>query len=103
MATNQKFPSIGKPITNGAIAAELLALAQLLTVRGENPFKIKAYRRAAKTLRMLSESVDEIVRHGGDLTQYPGIGSAIQAVIQEIVQTGSLRQLDRARSEIGPE
>jgi DNA polymerase/3'-5' exonuclease PolX len=44
---NVANPPIG---SNGAIARELMSLAQLLTARGANPFKIKAYRRAARTL-----------------------------------------------------
>src|SRR6185369_4987020 len=45
-----------KHLSNGAIAAELMALAQLLAARGGNPFKAKAYRRAARTIRALGES-----------------------------------------------
>src|SRR5689334_12740225 len=90
-------------ISNGAIAAELLALAQLLSARGANPFKVKAYRRAARTLRTLGESIDDLVRSGGDLTAYPGIGPAIGSVIEEIVQTGKLRQVEKIRGEIPPE
>src|SRR5436305_1786275 len=92
-----------EPASNGAIAAELMTLAQLLAARGENPFKVKAYRRAARTLRTLGESVDELVTNGGDLTLYPGIGPAISSVIREIVQTGRLRQVERIRADIAPE
>ena len=73
------------PLSNGVIATELMSLAQLLAAHGENPFKVKAYRRAARTLRTLSESIEEIVKGGGDLTVYPGIGKAISGVIEEIV------------------
>src|SRR5436853_3224451 len=98
---NESTPDSGpRPLSNGAIAAELMTLAQLLAARGENPFKIKAYRRAAKTLRILGESVDELVRNGGDLTRYPGIGPAISSVIREIVQTGRLRQAEKLREDI---
>src|SRR5205085_1394939 len=99
----ENIPNILPPLSNGAIAAELMTLAQLLAARGENPFKIKAYRRAARTLRTLGESVDELVRNGSDLTVYPGIGPAISGVILEIVRTGKLRQLERMRADIAPE
>jgi DNA polymerase (family X) len=88
------------PISNGAIANELIQLAQLLSIRGENPFKVKAYRRAARTLRMLGESIEEVVKSGGDLRAYPGIGPAISSVIEEIVRTGKLRQAERIRANI---
>ena len=91
------------PLSNGVIATELMSLAQLLAARGENPFKVKAYRRAARTLRTLSESIEEIVKTGGDLTVYPGIGKAISGVIEEIVQTGRFRQAERMRADIPPE
>ncbi len=90
-------------LSNGEIASEILALAQILTSQRENPFKIKAYRRAAKTIRELSESVQELVESGEDLTQYRGIGTAISGVIQEIVRTGTLSRLEKARAEISPE
>ena len=42
-----------------------------------NPYKVKAYRRAAARLRMFSESLDELVREEADLTAFTGIGDAI--------------------------
>ena len=78
-------------LSNGAIAAELMALAQFLAASGANKFKVKAYRRAARTIRGLGESIDELVRNDVDLTQFPGIGGAISGAIQEIVRTGTLR------------
>ena len=92
-----------RQVSNGAIAAELMALAQFLAVRGGNPFKVKAYRRAARTIRALGESIDELVRDDVDLTQFPGIGEAISGAIQEIVRTGTLRQLETMRSQASPE
>jgi DNA polymerase (family X) len=95
--------SPSSPLSNGVIATELMSLAQLLAAHGENPFKVKAYRRAARTLRTLSESIEEVVQSGGDLTVYPGIGKAISGVIEELVQTGKLRQAERMRADIPPE
>jgi DNA polymerase (family 10) len=92
-----------KPLSNGEIASELMTLAQFLAARRENPFKVKAYRRAARTIRALGESVDELARSGADLTQFPGVGPAISGVIQEIVRTGTLRQLEKIRSEVPSE
>jgi DNA polymerase (family 10) len=89
--------------SNGQIAAHLTALAQYLTARGENKFKIKAYRRAARTINTLGESVDEAVRAGRDLRVYPGIGDAISRTIQELVETGSLRQLQTLESQASPQ
>ncbi len=69
----------------------------------ENPYKVKAYQRAAARLRTFSESVDELVRDEADLTAFPGIGNAIAACIREIVHTGTLQKLERLRGEASPE
>lgn len=90
-------------LSNAEIADRLMSLAQLLSAQKENPFKVKAYRRAAKTIRTLSESIDGLVRSNADLTEYPGIGKAIGGAIREIVLSGSLGQLERLRSEASPE
>jgi DNA polymerase (family X) len=90
-------------LSNAQIAEQLMVLAQLLATRRENPFKIKAYRRAARTIRVLGESVSDLVRDEADLTEYSGIGPAIASVIREIVQTGSLRQIEALRSQLNPE
>jgi DNA polymerase (family 10) len=70
-------------LSNGAIAAELMALAQFLAAKGGSPFKVKAYRRAARTIRAISESIDELVRNDVDLTQFPSIGEAISGAITQ--------------------
>ncbi len=90
-------------ISNAAIADQLLALAHFLADQKGNAFRVKAWRRAARTIRTLGESFDELVRHDVDLTQYPGIGSGIASAIREIVQTGTLRQLESLRAEASPE
>ena len=90
-------------MNNSDIADRLLSLAQLLSAQKENSFKIKAYRRAAKTLRALPESVAELARSGADLTAISGIGKGIAAAIQEIVLNGTSRQLDELRAQVSPE
>ncbi len=90
-------------MTNAEIAARLMSLAQLLAVKKENPFKVKAYRRAAKTIETMVESVDRLVRADEDLTEYSGIGKGISGALREIVLSGNLRQLDELRSAVKPE
>jgi DNA polymerase (family 10) len=90
-------------VSNAEIAEKLFVLAHLLAARKENPFKVKAYRRAARSIRALGESVVDLVREDQDLTQYPGIGQSISRVIREIVETGTTQQLDLLRSEVAPE
>ena len=90
-------------LSNAEIADRLSALAQLLTVERANPYKICAYRRAAVVIRGLGESVDELVRSNEDLRVYAGIGVAISGAIREIVETGSLKTLEKLRSSVSPE
>ena len=90
-------------LSNAEIADRLASLAQLLSVQKENPYRVKAYQRAAATIRTLSESIDQLVRDGSDLTEYAGIGQAISSAIREIVLTGTLGKLEKLRSQASPE
>jgi DNA polymerase (family X) len=90
-------------LSNAEIADRLAGLAQLLSTRKENPYKIKAYQRAAAKIRVLSESVEELVHQDSDLTIYAGIGESISHAVQEIVRTGTLRKLESLRSQASPE
>jgi len=89
-------------ISNAEIADKLAGLAYLFSAKKENPFKIKAYRRAARTVRSLGESVADLARAGEDLTHYPGIGQTIAGVIREIVETGTTRQFESLQSQVEP-
>src|SRR5690242_8199245 len=89
-------------MSNAEIADRLASLAQLLSAGKDNRYKIRAYVRAVAKIRTLSESIDELVREGTDLTQYAGIGDAIASAIREIVLTGSLGRLDMLRAQATP-
>jgi DNA polymerase (family 10) len=90
-------------LSNADIADRLASLAQLLSSQKENPYKVKAYQRAAAKVRTLSASLYELVHDDADLTRYAGIGKAIAAAIQEVVQTGTLRKLETLRAQASPE
>src|SRR4030095_6305596 len=102
---NQEPPRAAKAsaLSNAEIADRLQSLAQLLSANKENPHKIRAYQRAARTVRSLAESIDELVRNDADLTVYTGIGDAIASAIREIVQTGTLGKLEKLRSDASAE
>src|SRR5438270_4690382 len=89
-------------LSNAEIADRLASLAQLLSSQKENPYKIKAYQRAAARIRNLSESLDEMVRDQEDLTRFAGIGEAIASAIREIVTTGTLGKLEKLRAQATP-
>ena len=90
-------------MTNADIADRLMSLAQLLSTQKENPFKIKAYRRAAKSVAAIGESLEDEVRSDADITGYPAIGEGIAGVIREIVLNGTSRKLESLRSQVKPE
>ena len=97
-----RSPEPGTVLSNAEIADRLASLGQLLSTQKENPYKVKAYRRAAAHIRNLPQSLDEMVHREEDLTQFAGIGAAIASAIREIVLTGTLSKLERLRGEATP-
>ncbi len=71
-----------------------------MDIRGENPFRIRAYRNAARTIGGLSKNVSDLVEREEDLSGFPGIGNDLAGKIKHIAKTGSLpllRKLERAQ------
>jgi DNA polymerase (family 10) len=88
------------PVHNSDIEEILDTVANLLEIKGENPFRVRAYRNAARTVQGLSQSVAEMVRQNQDLSELPGIGKDLAGKIAEIVRTGSLPLLAELRGEM---
>jgi len=89
---------------NAAIAALFDELADLLELQGANPFRVRAYRNASRTIGDLSESIVELVNAPeGDLTQLAGIGKDLAAKIETVVTTGKLPQLEELRTQFSPD
>jgi DNA polymerase (family 10) len=82
-------------IHNPEIAALLNKLADLLEIQGENPFRIRAYRTAARVINDLPQSVADMLAEGKDLSELPGIGESLAEKITLIVKTGKLPQLEK--------
>ncbi len=89
-------------ITNVEIARIFKEYADLLEIKGENPFKVRAYRNAARTIENIGKSLEELVKEGYDLTRLPGIGSDLNQYIQEIVTTGKFSKLQKLKKQIPP-
>lgn len=90
------------PVHNADIAAFFEEIADLLEIQGANPFRIRAYRNAARTLGEISQEARVLLEQGDDLTRLPGIGEDLSAKIREIVDTGSCGLLQRLRRELPP-
>ena len=87
-------------IQNAEIAVLLSQEAELLEIQGANPFRVRAYRRAAQTIDALPRSVASILAAREDLTALPGIGQDLARKIAEIVKTGHFAALDDLKREV---
>jgi DNA polymerase (family 10) len=85
-------------IHNTDIADIFNKIADLLDIKGDNPFRIRAYRNAARTIGGLSKNAADMVEQGVDLSQIPGIGKDLAGKIKTIVETGSLPLLKELES-----
>ncbi|MGB4096522.1 MAG: DNA polymerase/3'-5' exonuclease PolX [Acetomicrobium sp.] len=74
-------------------------IAILLEIKGENPFKVNAYRRAAENLRRETRDIVELYKEG-KLTEIPGVGKAIAQKITEILENGKLEFYYKLTAEI---
>lgn len=88
--------------TNEEIASLLEELATYLELEGENPFKIRAYKNAARAVTGYMDSIAELIIQGEDITSIPGIGKNIEKKIKEIIETGSLDHIKRYREKYPP-
>jgi DNA polymerase (family 10) len=90
------------PVVNADVAAVFNQIADLLEVQGANPFRIRAYRNAARNVSELGGSVAEMLSRGEDLDVLPGIGADLAGKITEIVASGTCQQLESLRKEVPP-
>jgi len=90
------------PIHHADIATIFEEIADLLEIQEANPFRIRAYRNAARTLSELGREVSNILNKGGELPKIPGIGVDLAAKIHEIVETGKCAFLEKLHKELPP-
>lgn len=89
---------------NEDVAGRLEEIARLLAGQGANPFRVRAYHRAAETLRRLPEPVSHILGQKGleGLQSLPGVGESIARAIRDVLAHGRLAILERLRGESDP-
>lgn len=83
------------------VAAVLSEIGTLLELKGENPFKTRAYHNAARILEGLSEPLDKIVAENR-LGELKGFGEALQEKVTRLVTTGSLPYHDELKASLPP-
>ena len=99
------MPASGPVLDNADVAEKLDEVATLLEVQHANRYRVAAYRRAAETVRGLSEPVGHIAEREGidGLEELPAIGETLARAIVTMHRTGTLPQLERLRGEVDPE
>ena len=85
---------------NRELAAILVQIGNLEDMK-DQPFKARAYQRAARVVEGLKEDVAEIAERG-ELQELPGIGKALAKKIEEYVRTGKITYLERLKAEFPP-
>ncbi len=83
---------------NSEIAKVFQDIADLLELKGENPFKIRAYQKVARVIEHLPVEVEKLAAEGR-LKEIPGVGEAITEKITELVTTGRLGYYERLKAE----
>ncbi len=87
------------PAHNAEIVEVFNRYATLLEIEGVNPFRVRAYRRAARTIQDLPHSLASLLAEGADLSELPGIGKDLAGKIHKIVDTWRLHELEDLERE----
>jgi len=88
------------PVHNDEIARVFEEIADLLEIEEANPFRVRAYRNAARTVSTLGVELSELLSRGEDLTRLQGIGKDLAAKIREMVESGHVAALDKLHHEV---
>lgn len=87
-------------MTNEQIAKQLTQLADLLEFTGANPFRLRAYRNGARVISDMTDSLAKLVADEVDLTKFDGIGKSVAQKCVELVETGTLPQLEELLEQV---
>ncbi len=89
-------------VSNADVVQTLERIADLLEIRGDNTFKVRAYRLAASQVENLGRSLQDIAASEGGLRSVDGFGTAIADKMGELIATGHSSYLERLEAEIPP-
>jgi len=87
-------------IHNPEIANLFNRYAVMLEIKGANPFRIRAYRNAARTIENLPRDVAAMLKDGSDLTELPGIGEDLAHKLSDIVETEKFAELEKLKGQL---
>ncbi|HDR9768153.1 TPA: DNA polymerase/3'-5' exonuclease PolX [Burkholderia cepacia ATCC 25416] len=77
------------PIHNAGCAAVFAEIADMLEIQGANPFRVRAYRNAARTIADYGRDIATMIANGDDLGKIPSIGPDLASKLREIAATGT--------------
>jgi DNA polymerase (family 10) len=89
-------------VRNEDIAAIFEEIADILEIEGANPYRIRAYRNAARVVQAFGSDIPTLLTNGAELPKIRGIGDDLSAKIHEIADTGTCALRDRLRKEVPP-
>jgi hypothetical protein len=87
------------PLNTAKLARLLREFGQRSSLRGGNPYRAKAYARAAESLGALAQPLDPLIAEGR-LQEIPGVGAAIADIITKLHRTGTHPSLESMRKDI---
>ncbi len=88
------------PVHNADIAAIFDEIADLLEIQGANPFRVRAYRNAARTVGDFGRDLAALVNKGQALPKIPGVGDDLAGKIREIATTGRCAALEQLHKQL---
>jgi DNA polymerase (family X) len=86
-------------LTNAEIAAIFTDIAEMLKLKKDNVFKIRAYQKVARAINELNVPVTQLVSEN-QLDKIPGAGEAISKKITELITTGRLAYYEKLKAEV---
>lgn len=88
-------------MNNKEVAAVLDDIGDMLEILGDNPFRVRAHRRAANSIRSASEDVKDLAAEHR-LTELPAVGSGLAERVEELIATGTMAFLEELREQVPP-
>ena len=92
-------PDPPRAVTKADVAGALYAVAAMLEVTGDNPFRIRAFQNAANAVEDLSEDLNELVANE-KLLEVRGVGKSIFAAIKQMLETGTFDEYEKLRAKV---
>jgi len=95
------FTGVGviKAVRNSEVAQIFMEIADILDIMGEIPFKPRAYRKAAQSIKNADRALSELAQEG-TLSDLPGVGKELSLKIEELLSTGKLGYYEKVKAQV---